>query len=451
MKIVIAGAGNAGTKLAEHMRGARFSIVMLDISQNALDAAEETLDVMTVNGSASDPAALAKSGAFGADLFAALTDDEETNVLSCIFAKHGGARRVIAKLSSPQFHRTNDAPVSLNAMGVDLAINQKAAVAEEIFRVLSLPVAAESFDLFGGRAIVAGFPVGAASPLAGITPANIPDREIVGRMRFIALLRGEKVVIPRGDTVFRTGDTAYIAGATDDVKAFSAWLEPERKPFRKVVIAGGGGVGFFVAEKLEARGGVEIVLLEQSDERAAFCAERLDKTLVLKADALCGSTLDEAGIDGGETAFVAVTGDDERNTMNCLMARDKGAVFTVAQIARAEYAPIVEGLGVASRAISPFESIARGIMHYLRGKNTRMASLPHNLPGELLDVEVADKHKFAGKTLKDIKFPRDMNVAVALRKNEVIPTNGDFALQPGDRLLVFAEASAVEKVNELFL
>ena len=449
MRIVIAGAGNAGRKLAEHMRGARFSVTMLDISQDALATAEEEADVMTVRGSATDPAVLAKAGAGAADLFAALTDNEETNVLSCVLAKHAGAERTIGKLTSERY-RNGAAGDVCAALGVDFTINQREAVAEEARRALALPDALESFDLFEGRAVAAGFPVGANSPIAGLSPMKFPDRDLLGRMRFIAALRGKGAVIPRGDTVFLPGDIVYIAGAADDVKDFSEWLTPGRKPFRRVIIAGGGGVGLFLAEKLEARGGHDVVLLERSEERAAYCAERLNKTLVLKADSLSGAALDEAGAAGADTAFVALTGEDEINVMNCLMAREKGVGFAAAQIARTEYGPLVRSLGAVNRILSPFESIARGIMHYLRGKNARAVALSHHLPGELLDVEVADAHKFAGKALKDVKFPRGMNVAAALRRNEVMAANGEFVIAEGDRLLVFAESDAVEKVETMF-
>ncbi|MCL1910394.1 MAG: NAD-binding protein, partial [Kiritimatiellaeota bacterium] len=216
MNVIIAGAGNAGRKLAEHMRGSRFSITMLDVGQEALETSAESLDVMTVRGSAADPAALEKAGVREADLFVALTDKEETNVLACILAKHAGATRTIAKLTGDQYRALNVGrvsdpavnrgqvgdfkPIGLSHIGVDFAINQKAAVAEEVYRSLALPGAMESFDLFEGRAVAAGFPVEAGSPLAGLTPAEFPDRELLGRMRVVATWRGGGAGGPRGGT-----------------------------------------------------------------------------------------------------------------------------------------------------------------------------------------------------------------------------------------------------------
>ncbi len=447
MRIVIVGAGNAGCLLAERLRGDRFSVVMIDERVEALALAAERFDVMTVPGSGADPLVLEAAEADKADLLVAITDREQVNILACLFAHAAGVPRTIARVSSPQY-QMGGGRYDLEKMGLDLVINQKTACANEICRALALPGAIESFDLFEGLAMVAGFTVSTASPIIGATPATLPDRDLLDRLRIIALSRAGSLIIPRGNTVFEAGDAIHLVGAPEDIRLFSSWMNPRQTPFVKVIIAGGGDMGLSAAKTLE-RQGVEVVLLEQDEVRAAQCADALKHALVLRGDALSGSVLDETGIVP-RTAFVAVTGDDENNVMNCLMARKKGVDYTITQIGRTDYLPVIESLGLVDRTISPFESITRGILHYLRSRNVRAAALLHNLPGELLDVQVSSRNKYVGQAVQDIRFPRESIVAVVLRGREVIPATGQLRLCGDDRLLIFSDPVSVHRIHDMF-
>lgn len=447
MKIVIIGAGDAGRQLARRLSGDKHNVVMIDQSQESLTRAEEMLDVMTVCGSGSDPEVLDRAEVDKADLLVAVTDDDEINILACLMANALGVPKKIARVGSAQY-LSSSTKFNLNDMGIDLVIHQKQACVDEICRALTLPGAIESFVLFGGRATVGGFEISADSPILGKTPATLPDQELLRRMRIIAIRRQDDLVIPRGDTIFMARDSIYLVGAPDDIRTFSFWMNPDQTPFVKVIIAGGGDIGLSIAKTLE-KSNVEVVLLEQEEERAMFCSGELIHSLVLRADALSGSALEETGIVP-RTAFVGVTGDDEKNVMNCLMARKKGAAYTITQIARTEYIPAIESLGLVDRVISPFVSITRGILHFLRSRDVRAAALLHNLPGELLDIQVGLGNKYIGEALKDVRFPRESIVAVVMRNNDVLPAVGNLILQASDRLLVFSDPSSVRKIQDMF-
>ncbi|HOM58349.1 MAG TPA: Trk system potassium transporter TrkA [Kiritimatiellia bacterium] len=447
MNSVIIGAGHAGRLLASHLCRERHSVVMVDESAEALEQAEASLDVLTVCGSGADPAILEKAGAGRADLFVAVTDRDEINIIACLLAHSEGVPRKIARVGSAQYD-PGAVKYNLTKLGIDLLINQKFACAKEICNALLLPGAVESFDLFGGRVLVAGFGIVGGSPILGHTPATLPDQDLVRKLRIIAIRRQGRLVIPRGDTAFLPEDVLYLVGAPDDIRVFSTWMDPVREAFEKVIVAGGGDIGLAIAKNLE-RIGLHVVLLEQDEERALFCSGELDHTLVLRADALSGSALDETGIVPG-TAFVAVTGDDEDNAMNCLMARKKGADFVVTQIARTDYIPIMENLGLVDRIISPYESITNAILHYLRSRDVRAATLLHDLPGELLEIELSPTSRYAGKRVSDIRFPSGSIVAVVQRGDGVLPATGGLCFEAGDRLLIFADPAAVKKIQAMF-
>ena len=123
----------------------------------------------------------------------------------------------------------------------------------------------------------------------------------------------------------------------------------------------------------------------------------------------------------------------------------------ITQIARTEYIPVMETLGLVDRIVSPYESITSGILHYLRSRNVRAAALLHDLPGELLDVELAGTSRYVGHMVSEIRFPQGAIIAVVRRNNDVIPATGNLKLAIGDRLLVFAVSEVIKKIQAMFL
>lgn len=447
MRILIIGAGNAGQQLAMRLCEEKHSVVMVDTDATVLAAAEAGLDIMTICGPGSSPRVLDEAQVDKCQLVIAVTNSDEVNILSCLYAHAAGVPRKVARVSSSEYIHNNDT-YNLSRMGIDLVINQKQECAREIFNMLQLPGALEAFHLFDGKVMIAGFDISAVSPLLNRTPSECVRLDLIQSVRIIAIRRRDALVVPHGDTVFEKGDLVYLVGGPADVTAFFEWVCPDLKPFEKVIIAGGGDLGLMLARLIEDK--MDCVVLEKSDERAHRCSVELDRALILKADALAESTLDEAGLTDN-TAFVALTGDDENNIMNCLMAQKKGAAFTVTQIARTDYVPVIEHLYLVNRVVSPYISMTHAILHYLRSKKIRAASLLHNLPGELLDVVIAKESRLAGKLICNLKLPRESIIAAILRGNDLLTATGDLQLMPADRVLIFTHSNAVRKIQSIFL
>ena len=447
MRILITGAGKAGRQLALRLCEEKHSVVMVDTNQDALCEAEAQLDILTVCGGGSCPQVLDEAGLEKCDLCIAVTDRDEVNILTCIFAHSAGVPRCIARVKSPEYIHSSEI-YNLSKMGIDLIINQKQECVHEIYQSLNMPGAVESFDLFKGLVTVAGFRVGENTPLINATPASCDKPDLIQKIRMIAVHRDGELIIPYGDTRFQAGDLVYILGKRETVALFSEWICPQFEQIKKVIIAGGGDLGLMLAKRIEKS--LECVLLEQDDERALFCSSELHKTLVLRADALAESTLSDAGITK-HTAFVALTGDDEDNIMNCLMARKQGAGFCSAQITRTDYIPVIENLNLVDNLVSPYISTTHAILHYLRSQEIKAAALLHTLPGELLDIIIKEKSKLCGKMIKNIKMPRTAIIATVLRDQEVVSATGDLELSPGDRLVIFAHHDAVKKIQAVFL
>jgi len=447
MRILIIGAGNAGKNLATRLSSERHDIVIIDRDADKLAAVQSQVDIQTVQGEGTNPNILEQAGISKADLLVAVTNRDEVNILACALANLAGVPMKVARVSSCQPYRA-DTVYDLKRLGIDLLVSQKEECAEEIFTILRMPGSIEAVDMLDQRALVVGIKADMDSPIILQPLKAFPNQELIARIRFIAIMRRDEVMIPTGDTQIMIGDDVYIVGTPEDVMALLEWASPDHAQFHKVVIAGGGELGLELARRLD-RINVNLVLIEKDIHRAEYCAEQINRGTVLHGDALSNEILASADLVKG-TAFVATTGDDETNIMICLLGERSGATFTVAQVAKPDYVPIIGSLSLLDRAVSSHISMINAILHYVRGKNVKAAAILHRLPGELLEVVLTKDSAWTDKAIKALKIPDSMLIAIVLRGDRVIPANGNLILNSGDRLVVFALPKAIPKLESLF-
>ena len=446
MRILIIGAGNTGKNLAVKFCEERHDVVVVDLKAEPLAEIEAQQDVLVIQGEGANPRLLEDAGLAKSDMMVAVTDSDEVNILACVFAKAAGVKHKIARVANADF--IHHSRYSIKDLGVDLVINQKEECAQDLFNFLRMPGSVETVDMLDGRVLAVGLKVHMDSPLL-LGPLNaFPDTKWLNVIRFIAIIRGTEVIVPRGETQFIVGDDIYFVGKPDDVSQFIAWAWPERAGFHKVIIAGGGGLGTHLAQLME-KTDTQVVLIEQDEDRANYCSGVLNKTLVIKGNALDQETIENIGIVDN-TAFVAVTGNDENNIISCMVAGKTGAHFTAAQIDKPEYVPIINNLSLLDRAVNPHLSMINAILHFVRGKNVKAAAVLRELPGELLEVVIPDKGKWTHKAIKNLKLPEGVIIATVLRDKEVFAATGELTLQPADRVVIYCTPHSAGKIESIF-
>ncbi len=446
MRIVIIGGGQTGAHLAEKFCEDEHDVVVIDASAEALADLDAHLDLMTIQGDGANPTALEEADVERADMVVAVTDRDDTNILACIFARARGVSRTVARVSSSAYSTSRH--IDFKNLGVDLLVNQYDEYAKDLYNVLRLPGSIEVADLLDERVMVVGMSIHMDSPLLGSKLKQFSDKSWIQKIRFTAVVRADQVMTPHGDTIFLVGDDVYFAGEPDAVADFMQWAWPEHKRFQRVVIAGGGELGLQLARMLEHTR-MQIVLVEQDEKRADVCSAQLNRTLVIKGDALDQETL--AGIgEAGDMAYVAATGSDEHNIIGCLVAEKFGARFTAAQVGKKEYIGIVNQLRLLDRIVDPRLAMINSILHFVRGKNVQAAAILARLPGELIELRITPKHKWAGKAIKELKIPDGVIIVTALRSGQVKTATGDLVLTTGDRVVVYCLPAALSKMEPLF-
>jgi len=446
MRIVIIGGGQTGAHLAEKLCEDDHDVVVIDANAEQLTDLDTHLDLMTVHGDGANPAVLEEADIARADLAVAVTDRDDTNLLACIFARKRGVERTVARVSSSDYLTSRH--IHFKELGVDLLVNQYDEYARDLYNVLRLPGSIEVADLLDDRVMVVGMSIHMDSPLLGNSLKHFGSQEWLEKIRFMAVVRGEQVMTTHGDTTFLVGDDVYFAGEPDAVTDFMQWAWPEHKRFQRVVIAGGGELGLQLARMLEHTR-MQIVLIEQEEERADLCSAELNRTLVIKGDALEQETL--AGIgEATDLAYVAATGSDEHNIIGCLVAEKFGARFTAAQVGKKEYIDIINRLRLLDRIVNPHLSMINSILHFVRGKEVQAAAILARLPGELIELKLSAKHRWTGKAIKELKIPDGTIIVTALQEGQVRTATGDLVLTEGDRVVVYCLPAALSKMEAIF-
>jgi trk system potassium uptake protein TrkA len=446
MKAIIVGAGNVGGNLARKLCEERYDVVLVDVALSAVEKAGERLDILTIPGNGADPRTLLKAGIEEADLLAAVTARDEVNILSCVCARAAGVRHKVARLANAAM-LSGRLDLHLGDLGVDFAVSPNQECAREILGLIRLPGAVEIVGLFEGRAAAAGLRVSSESPLLRTTLKNFPDTEFLRRLRFIALRRGDHILTPTGDTQLMIGDEVYLAGPTDALPTYADVMMPDRPQIKKVIVSGGGNLGFALARQLEASD-LETVVLEADEETAEACSGGLRRALVVRSDGVSSDALREVGVDE-HTAFVATTDDDEMNIISCLLAEKSGASLTIAQVIKPEYVPVIESLSLLDRVVSTHLSVVNAVLRFVRGRNVRSMAQLQTVPGELIEVVIREDMPWAGKAIRDLRMPKGTIIACTERAGEVRVPTGDLVIQPGDRLAIYALPEMISRLHSV--
>jgi trk system potassium uptake protein TrkA len=445
MRILVIGAGEVGTYIAERLVREGHDLVVLDRDPAAV-ARINALDVYAVEGDGTDPNVLRENGIAHTDLVLAVSQDDSVNLAACAFAGRLGAARSIARLEA--MLGEDDLRLAREAFGVDFVINPDEEAAQEIAGILEARQVTDSVEFDQGRVRLLGLRIGEESALAQRSLAELRQVYEGVRVLVVAIVREGATIIPRGDHRVLVGDRVYMLGAREDLaKLLTSDEQAGPKGPARILVVGGGQVGQRVAARLEKKG-VQVRLLEQDRERCDELAAVLEKTTVLHGDGTNLTALRESGAADSD-GFVAVTGDEETNVMSSLLARHLGTRQVVALVKRSDYIPILREIGLDA-AVNPRLTAAGAILRFVRRGHILQVTTFKDIDAEVLELAASEKSRIVGKTLREVKFPRDAILGGYTRGDSFRLADGDTVIEPHDRVIVFAQPSAIPKVEGMF-
>ncbi len=445
MKIAIIGAGEVGFYLAQRLSLEKHDLVLIDNDPEKCAHAQEALDVSVIEGSASSQSVLKEAGLESADMLIAASGVDEINLIACMIASKMGVKRKIARVRNPDYYEASSL-LKPEDLGVDLFIHPEEEVIEEIIRLLMRASASEVVEFENGKIVVVGLKLDAQCPHLNKPLKEIGHEEERENIRVVAMLKGEKTIIPTGEDYFSKNDQIFVITKRESLPHVLALAGKTDQKLEKIMILGGGKIGRGLAAKLEHR--VEVTLVESNKEKSMKIASQLRRTAVYQADGTEIDTLAREGLLNMD-AFIAVTGDDEDNILSCLLAKHLGIQKTIALVNKPTYLPLLPVIGIDS-TVNVRLSTATAILRFIRRGAILSAATFHGIDAEAIEFEVMKSNRVTGKPLKDLGLPKGSLIAAIVRKDDVLIPHGKSYLEVGDKVIVFALPKAISAVEKRF-
>ncbi len=451
MRVVICGAGQVGYGIAERLAAEKNDVSVIDISPKLIQSVRDTLDVRAFVGHGAHPDVLAQAGADGADMLIAVTHYDEINMVACQVA-HSlfSVPTKVARVRAQNYLQPHWANLfSSEHLPIDVIISPEVEVGEMVLRRLALPGAVDTVRFADDHVVVLGIQCEEDCPVID-TPLEqltglFPDLEAV----VVGVMRGSKLFVPHSDDAMLAGDLVYVVAASDQVRRTLGIFGHEEQEATRVVIAGGGNIGLYVAQTLEARNArVKVKIIEASRERAIAVADLLKRSVVLNGSALDRDILREADIESADT-LVALTNEDEANILACVMGKRLGARRTMALLNSRNYPDFTRTLGIDATVNPRTVTVSKILQHVRRGRIRGVHSIQDGA-AEVIEAEALETSSLVGRPLRDLHLPDGIRIGAIYRDGQVLAPAGSTEIAAKDRVIIFAMAERVRQVEQMF-
>ncbi|HEX6142543.1 MAG TPA: Trk system potassium transporter TrkA [Geminicoccaceae bacterium] len=451
MRVIVCGAGQVGYNIARYLAQAGNDVTVIDQRPELSQKIADSLDIKTLTGFASHPEVLERAGAEDAEILIAVTQIDEVNMVACQVA-HSlfNVPTKIARVRHQSYlHRRWQDLFRREHMPIDVIISPEVEVAHAIARRLEVPGATDVQPFADDRVRLIAVRCDADCPILD-TPLRqltflFPDLH----QTVIGITRNDHFFIPSGDDHLIAGDEAYSIVDTQHVLRAMRAFGHEEKVAERIVIAGGGNIGLFLARELEvAQPDVTLTLIEKDPARARFIADKLEDTVVLNGDARDPEIHEEANL-GTAKSIVAVTNDDEVNIMAALLAKRHGCERALTLVNNNAYGPLLGSLGI-DVVINPREATVSSVLQHVRRGRIRSVYTLKDGEAEVLEAEALETSPLVGRPLRDARLPTGVLVGAVIHEGEVIVPRANTVVRAHDRVIIVARGAAIKKAEKLF-
>ena len=451
MRVVICGAGQVGYGIAEQLAAEQNDVSVIDTSPQLIQALRDTLDVRGFVGHGAHPDVLTQAGIEQADMIIAVTLYDEVNMIACQVA-HSlfNVPTKIARIRAQDYLKPHWSDLfSSNHLPIDVIISPEVEVGEMILRRLQLPGAVDTVYFANGDVVVVGIECHEECPVVDTPLSQLTELFPDLRAVVVGILRDGSLFVPRSADSMLVGDLVYVVSHKDQVRRTLSIFGHDEQEAHRVVIAGGGNIGLFVAATLEARGSrAKVKIVESMRDRAVVIAEQLKRTVVLHGNALDQDILREADVHEADT-LVAVTNDDEVNILACVMAKRLGCRRTMALINNRSYPTFTRTLGIDATVNPRTVTVSRILQHVRRGRIRGVHTIENGL-AEVIEAEALETSPLVGKPLRELDLADGIRIGAIYREGKVIVPDGASQIAAKDRVIIFAMAERVRQVEQMF-
>ena len=458
MNIIICGAGRVGFTIAKILSEQGHSITVIDQSSEDIQKIDDTLDVKSIVGKATYPSILEKANASEADMIIAVTRNDEINMLICQIAfSIFHVQKKIARIRSQDYLNPKFTKVyNKENLPIDVIISPEIEIAKSLQRKLEAPGALDNVPFADSKIRLLEILVNEKCPLKDIKLNELTKKFPKLNANIMGVIRDDKFVVLKKNDIMVKNDRAYVVINASQMKDTLIAFGHNEKISNKILIIGGGNIGFNLAKNLEESfESTRVKIIEKNKERAELIASELNDTIVINGDALDEEVLMEANIDEVQTVL-ALTNDDEDNLMVSVLvekfAKDKSELSekrTMALINKPNYSLLQSSLKIDD-FIDPRMNTVSSILKHIHKGTIENAYSILNGEYEIIEAEIIESSELINKELKNSNLPDEIRVGAILREQEVIIPRSDFVFKKEDVVVLLAKKDFLHVVENMF-
>jgi trk system potassium uptake protein TrkA len=451
MRVIICGAGQVGYGIAERLAAEKNDVSIIDTAPELIHSVRDQLDVRGFVGHGSHPEVLEAAGAQNADMIIAVTLFDEVNIVACEVA-HAlfNVPMKVARIRSQSYLQPHYQDLfSREHLPIDVIISPELEVGEMVLRRITLPGAVDVVRFAENHIIMVAIECLEDCPVINTPLAQLSELFPDLPSTVVGVTRNGRLFIPHSADQLVAGDLAYVVTTKDQVRRTLGLFGHDEQEATRIVIAGGGNIGLFVARTLEQRQSrTKIKIIEANRERAIKVADELRRTVVLNGSALDQKLLMEADIQDADL-MVALTNNDQVNILSSVMAKRLGCKGNLALINNPAYHDLTKPLGIDAHVNPSAVTISRVLQHVRRGRIRQVHSIQRGA-AEIIEAEALETSPLVGTLLRDLDLPDGMRIGAIYRDGHVVKPSGAVKIKPKDRVVIFALDKAVKQVEQMF-
>lgn len=451
MRVIVSGAGQVGYGIAEKLSLDGIEVTVIDSNPALVQRVRDTLDARGVHGHGSHPDVLAQAGARDADMLIAVTQVDEVNMTACQVG-HSIFKiptRIARIRSQSYLHPEWSNLFARDHLPIDVIISPEVEVGDLILRRLAHPGASDIVSFGDESVVVLSVDVHEECAIVDTPLRHLTDLFPNLNATVMGVRRDGEVKILHSRESLRAGDEAMVAVGRDQVDRVLSLFGRDEQPPSRIVIAGAGNVGRYVARRIEqTQPNMSVRLIENNREVAQVAAEEMSRSIVVFGDALHEDILREVDVRDAQM-FLGLTNDDETNILSSVLANELGCKSNFVLVNQPQYPRFARRLGVDSFINPRSVTISKILRHVRRGRIRGVFSL-FDGSAELLEAEALETSPLVGKPLRELEMGAGMRIGAIIRGHKLLMPSGNVRVEAGDFIIVMALAGEVRKVEQMF-
>ncbi|WP_423216010.1 Trk system potassium transporter TrkA [Streptococcus equinus] len=446
MKIIVVGGGKVGTALCRSLVEEKHDVVLIEEKEAVLKNITKRHDIMGIVGNGANFKILEQADVANCDIFIALTDKDEVNMISAVLAKQMGAKETVVRVRNPEY--SNSYFKDKNFLGFSLVVNPELLTARYIANSVDFPNALSVEHFVNGRVMLMEFMISDGSKLCHMSLSQF--RKKFGNLVICAIERRGKLIIPDGDATLQTGDKIFVTGNRIDMILFHNSMKP--KYIKNMMVIGAGRIAYYLLNILKNTK-INLKVIENNPEQAEMFSQEFPNVHVVQGDGTAKSVLLEECVENFD-AVATLTGVDEENIITSMFLETLGVPKNITKVNRTSLLEIIDPSQFSS-IITPKSIAVDSMMHFIRGRvnaqDSNLDAMHHVANGriETLQFEIRENNKMAGKSLSSLKFKENILIAAIIRNGRTIYPTGEDVFEVGDKIVVVTFLKNITRIYDL--